>query len=82
MTVNVAEAYLEMVGETSKLARQMVYLEDSARQAYERRLWSVVGELHEQRSEVQAYRSELLRELWTWRRRYRRYLWREGHLDG
>lgn len=82
MTVDVAEAYLEMVAETSKLAKQMIYLEASARQAYERRLWPIVGELHEQRGEVQAYRSELLREMWTWRRRHRRQLWRDGHIEG
>ena len=36
-----------------------------------RKLWTLVGELHEQRHEVQAYRSELLREVWAHRRRRR-----------
>lgn len=72
MTVNAADAYMEMVGETSKLARQMVYLEAAAADAYHRKLWTIVGDLHEQRSEVQAYRSELLREVWAYRRRRRR----------
>ena len=73
MTVNAVDAYLEMVGETRKLARQMILLEESAAEAYERRLWSVVGDLHEQRHEVQAYRSELLRDMWVWQRRQRWY---------
>ena len=69
MTVNAADVYMELVAEVSKLGRQMVYLEESAANAYSRKLWTIVGELHEQRSEVQAYRSELLRELWAYRRR-------------
>lgn len=72
MTVTADEAYLEMVLETNKLARQMVYLEEAAREAYRRRLWTVVGELHDQREEVQACRSEMLRLVWPWQRRQRR----------
>jgi hypothetical protein len=77
MTVNVVDASVDMVAETNKLARQMIYLEESAADAYNRRLWTVVGELHEQRSEVQAYRSELLRHLWALRRRRRQ----QGYLE-
>jgi hypothetical protein len=75
MTADVADVYMEMVAEVDKLARQMVYLEEAATAAYERRLWMIVGELHEQRSEVQAYRSELLRLVWAhrWRRRRQGY---------
>jgi hypothetical protein len=72
MTVNAEDVYFEMTAEAAKMARRMVYLEDAAREAYRRRLWTTVGELHEQRGEVQAYRSELLRDVWHWRRRRRR----------
>jgi len=72
MTVNVADVYMELVAEVAKLGRQMVYLEEAAAGAYNRKLWTVVGELHEQRSEVQAFRSELLRQVWMHRRRRRR----------
>lgn len=69
------EAHLEMLLETNKLARQMVYLEDAACEAYRRKLWTIVGELHDQRDEVQAYRSEMLRLVWQHQRRQR---WRRG----
>jgi hypothetical protein len=71
MTVDAAEVYMELVAEVAKLGRQMVYLEEAAAGAYGRKIWTLVGELHEQRHEVQAYRSELLREVWAHRRRRR-----------
>jgi hypothetical protein len=72
VTVDAAEVYMEMVAEVAKLGRQMVYLEEAAAGAYSRKLWAMVGDLHEQRHEVQAYRSELLREVWAHRRHRRR----------
>lgn len=72
MTVSPAEAQQDLVAEAAKLARQMVYLEEAAAEAYERRLWTVVGDLHEQRREVQEHRSELLRIVWQFERRQRR----------
>lgn len=71
MTVDAAEVYLEMLAEVAKLGRQMIYLEQAAASAYDKNLWSVVGDLHEQRHEVQASRSELMRQVWAHRRRRR-----------
>lgn len=70
------EYVLELRMECGSLARDMVRLEQWARDAYERRNWVRVGELHTQREGVQAYRSRLLRQMWiaSGRRRIREAL--------
>jgi hypothetical protein len=69
MSATAADVYMEMVAEIGNLGRRMVFLEEAAADAYNRKLWAVVGELHEQRADVQAYRSELMRQMWAYRRR-------------
>ena len=69
MTVTAAENYQATLAETNILARRMVYLEEAAAEAYRRRLWTLVGELHDQREEVREQRSDLLRQVWQYQRR-------------
>jgi len=58
------ETSMDLRMEIAQLAMDMVRLEEWAREAYQRRNWIRVGELHEQREQTQRYRSDLLRELW------------------
>jgi len=50
----------------------MVRLEMWAREAYRRRRFERVGELHHQREEVREHRSDVLRQLFQLRLRRRR----------
>jgi hypothetical protein len=58
--------------EVRELALQMVRLDDAAWDAGLRGEWEEVGTLQQQRWGVQMQRSDLLRELWKWRRRAQR----------
>lgn len=69
MTVTAAENYQAILYEANILARRMVYLDEAEAEAYSRKLWTLVGELHEQREEVREQRSDLLRQVWQYERR-------------
>jgi hypothetical protein len=58
------EVVTEIRQECRDLAREMVRLEEWAREAYDKHRFVRVGELHSQREDVQAHRSELMREVW------------------
>lgn len=55
----------ELRMECHAMAIDMVRLERWAAEAYGRKQWIRVGELHTQRQEVQGHRSMLLRQLWA-----------------
>jgi predicted nucleic acid-binding Zn-ribbon protein len=54
----------ELEMECTALAYEMVQLERWAAEAFERRQFVRVGELHEEREQVQQQRSSLLRRMW------------------
>lgn len=59
------DVMIDLAVEVRGLANEMVWLEQWAKEAYARKRWVRVGELHTQREEVQQRRSELMRELWS-----------------
>ena len=69
-TLSDVEGELRM--ETQALAHDIVRLEMWAREAYRRRRFERVGELHHQREEVREHRSDVLRQLFQLRLRRRR----------
>lgn len=62
---NTAQVFEELRMEVHAHALEMVRLDQWAKDAYEKKKWVRVGELHTQREQIQGHRSMLLRQLWA-----------------
>lgn len=68
MPTSASDVELDLRAEISQLARDMVRLEQLAKDAADRHRWNYVATLRERRLLVQERRSDLMRELWRLRK--------------